>query len=124
MNSGFIALTAVILMSIGVLTYAVVASSAALAYSDTVLRQELRIQARNNASSCLESLTIMLAKDYFLNGNIQIDEFGCEASVTSDLRGGRALFKVAAAENQVKAYGTRAVSFSGDHLIVTSEDIR
>ena len=122
-NNGFIALVTIILVATGTLAFSLVVSSAALSYSDSVLRKELRMAARHNVHSCLESLTIMLAKDYFLNGEQHIRELNCSASVTNQLELGKVGFNVTTEINAIKAYGRREVSISRDNLSVLSEEV-
>ena len=59
---GFIALIAVIMASLTMLAFSLIASDAAAGYSDMVDRRELRIQAGLNAEACLDTASLMLAK--------------------------------------------------------------
>ena len=81
---GFIAMIAVILLAAGTLAFSLATMSAAVSYADAVGQRELRIQAALNAKSCLDSVTLMAAKDYYLNGEVTLPEFDCTADVTND----------------------------------------
>lgn len=81
-TSGFIAVTAVILLAAGTLAFSLATMGAAVLYSDSVMRKELRIQAGLNVEACLDSVELMAAKDHFLGGEISFRDFGCSASVT------------------------------------------
>ena len=84
---GFMALIAVVLLATGTLAFSLATVSAASTYADMAYRRELRIQAQLNADACLETISLMAAKDYFLNGVVRLSEFGCEAEVTNDSHG-------------------------------------
>jgi len=86
-RDGFIALIAVILLATGTLAFSLVTISAAISYSESVNLHELRIQAGLNVKACLDSATLMVAKDYFLNGEVELPEFGCTLTVTNDFQG-------------------------------------
>ncbi len=83
-SKGFIAVTAIIIIVSGILMYSVMATVSAFAYSDMVLRREWRTQANINAQSCLSTVALMTAKDYFLEGEIEVEEFGCSATIIRD----------------------------------------
>ena len=78
---GFIATTAIILISLGALAYTAIILSMAVSYADSEARSEWRIQANMNAAACAFAVAIMSAKDYFLQGNIYVREFDCTATV-------------------------------------------
>ncbi len=86
-KKGFLALVAVILLATGTLAFSLGIVSASAEYADAVLRRELRIQADLFARACLDSVTLMAAKDYFISGTISLREFGCLADVTNDFNG-------------------------------------
>ena len=77
-HKGFIALIAVLLISLSALAFSLVALSAAVMYSDSVTQRELRIQKGLNEEACSDTLSLMKAKDYFLNGRMTVPELGCE----------------------------------------------
>ena len=81
------ALIAVVLLATGTLAFSLATVSAAATYADMTYRRELRIQAQLNAEACLDSVSLMAAKDYFLNGPVHLSEFGCDAVVTNDFNG-------------------------------------
>ncbi|HTK33646.1 MAG TPA: hypothetical protein VL335_03855 [Candidatus Paceibacterota bacterium] len=83
-SKGFIAVTAVVVIVSGILVYSVASMASVFAYSDVVLRREWRIQANFNAQACLETVALMSARDYFLEGDIKLEEFGCFAHVERD----------------------------------------
>ncbi|MEK7609542.1 MAG: hypothetical protein AAB470_00280 [Patescibacteria group bacterium] len=76
---GFIATTAIILLSTGSLAFLVATSSAVFMYADSIEKREIRIQNNLNQQACQDTLRIMNAKDYFLNVDIQLSDFGCIA---------------------------------------------
>ena len=86
-DAGFIAVIAIVIIATGTLAFSLAALSAAASYADSVERRELRIQVQLNLDSCADTLNLMAAKDYFLNGNVSIPEFGCVATVTNDQNG-------------------------------------
>lgn len=91
-KSGFIALTAVILLATASLVFAVIVVNNAASYADAVMRHELRIQAKLNAESCLESVKLMLDRDYFLNGKILLKDFNCTAFIENNYLGNMKVF--------------------------------
>ncbi len=74
---GFVATTAVIVLSIGTLAFLLVTLSAATSYADSVTRREVRIQQSLNKLACQETLPLLVAKDYFLDKEIELSDFGC-----------------------------------------------
>jgi len=115
-TDGFTALVAVILIASGVLAVSLASMSSALLYADGVNQREYRIQARLNASACLDAATIMVAKDYFLNGTTTVSEFGCDFSAVNDFSGNVSL-KVIARFLGVTARGERGVRVSENGVI-------
>jgi len=86
-SRGFTATTAVILLATGTLAFSLASLVSATLYADSVNQRELRIQARLNASACLDTVTLMAYKDYFLNGSVTIPEFSCTGNVSNDYLG-------------------------------------
>jgi len=86
-DEGFIALIAVILLASGTIAFSLTTLSSAVAYADQVSKKEFRIQARFNTKACLDTVRLMSAKDYFLDGALTIPEFGCTATVSNDFSG-------------------------------------
>ena len=105
---GFIALIAVVILASGVLAFSLAAMSAAAAYASAVEKKELRIQAGLNLNACLDYAELMAAKNYYLNGESTVREFGCALSIANDDNGG---FSIAARSTLegVSAYGNRSV---------------
>ncbi|MDE1966458.1 MAG: hypothetical protein KGI45_00070 [Patescibacteria group bacterium] len=91
MNEGFTATIAVVLLASGTLAFSLATMSAAAAYADSVYRRELRIQAGLYADSCLETAELMAAKDYFLDGSVDLPEFFCAAMVENSFAGSAAI---------------------------------
>lgn len=87
MKSGFMALTAVMLVAMGTLAYSISTMAAAISYADRVSRKELRIQASLNAESCLKVIRLMAKADHFLKGQVIIGDLGCKADIQSDFNG-------------------------------------
>ena len=76
-QKGFIATTALILLVTGTLAFLVATLSAVTIYADSVYSREIRIQKQLNEEACQETLPLLIAKDYFLSGNVTLDDFGC-----------------------------------------------
>ncbi|MDD5165580.1 MAG: hypothetical protein PHG25_03560 [Candidatus Pacebacteria bacterium] len=92
-KKGFIAVTAIMVLIAGVLSYSYVVVQSALIYSDMVTRHEWRIQAGLNAQACLSNLFVMMNKDYFLEGDVLVKEFGCTAHIFRDhVRGSASVY--------------------------------
>jgi hypothetical protein len=83
-GEGFIATTAVMVIAGFSLFFILTTISIANEYADNVSRREWRIQANFNAESCLSTVAIMAAKDYFLDGKIEVYELGCSGYVKQD----------------------------------------
>ena len=75
---GFIALIAVVILSSGIIAFSFVTMSSAIGYAENVSKRELRIQAGLNRQACLDTASIMIAKDFFLSGTSTLKEFDCE----------------------------------------------
>lgn len=84
---GFVATIAVIILATGCLVFSLATLLGATSYSESVYKRELRIQVGLNAHACLDWVTIMVSKDYFLFGQIEVRQFGCVADITNDLNG-------------------------------------
>ena len=102
-KNGFIALIAVVVLAMGIFTFSLVTYSAVYSYYDSVNRKELRIQANLNAKSCLKTVALMYAKDFFLNGEQVLNKFGCTADIVNDMNG-RVTIKVKATLEEVSDY--------------------
>ncbi|MFA6404487.1 MAG: hypothetical protein WCW03_00545 [Candidatus Paceibacterota bacterium] len=107
-SQGFIALIAVILLAFGTTAFSLATLSSAFSYADTVAKMEIRIQARLNLNACLDTLTLMISRDYFLNGNVTIREFACEAKISNDFVN-PILLEVKTMLNEVSVYDSRII---------------
>lgn len=83
-RGGFMALTALVLISSGSIVFSYVTLSAAFTYFQSINKRELRIQAGLNAVGCLEYTILMVAGDYFVSGNFPVSEFGCTTDISND----------------------------------------
>ena len=77
LNGGFGAAIAVSLISVGTLALSVTALGSAAAYSDSVDRDEQRVQASLNAKACDDTKPLIKAKDSFVTDSVTIPEFNC-----------------------------------------------
>ncbi len=102
-KGGFVALTAVIILTSGIIAISLAAMNSALLYADQVNLREYRIQADLNAAACLDTAELMAKKNYFISGTIIIGEFGCTANVTNNFLGNVEI-KVVAKFNSVSGY--------------------
>jgi len=100
---GFIAVTAVMMIACVTILFASVIMRIVVDYSDMVTRHEWRIQANLNAESCLNAVTLMVAKDYFLNGEVFLQEFGCSATILQDYAQGKVFVSAKAVFNTVNS---------------------
>jgi hypothetical protein len=87
-KKGFVATIAVVILATGCLVFSLVTLLGATSYAESVYKRELRIQADLNAYACLDLVTVMVSKDYFLSGKIKIRQFGCVADIVNDMNGG------------------------------------
>lgn len=76
-KNGFTALIAVILLSSGTLALSFSATGAVVFYADGVYRHETRVQRDLNERACLDTAGLMAARDSFVDGMVDIPEFGC-----------------------------------------------
>ncbi len=76
-QKGFVATTAVVLLATGTLAFLIVTMSAAALFVDSVDRREARIQKGLNEIACQETLPLLVAKDYFLDGDVELSDFDC-----------------------------------------------
>ncbi len=87
-TKGFVATIAVVILATGCLVFSFVTLLGATSYAESVYKRELRIQTNLNARACLDWVTVMVSKDYFLSGQIEIVQFSCVADVINDMNGG------------------------------------
>ena len=90
-SRGFTALVSVMLLVLGTIAYALTTLAAAAQYADSIGRREMRIQANLDAESCMDIVTLMVAKDYFLSGTVPLPEYGCTGVVMNDFLGNVAI---------------------------------
>ena len=76
-QNAFIATTAVILLALGSLAFLLATLSAATFYADSVERREARIQKQLNDQACQDTKSLLIAKDYFLEGSVYLKDFDC-----------------------------------------------
>lgn len=84
---GFVSTIIVILLAVSTLTLSLSTISAVAMYADAIYKKESRIQTSMNANACLDTVTLMVAKDYFLSGEVELARFGCKANITNSLSG-------------------------------------
>ncbi len=77
LDRGFGAAIAVVLISTGTLALSVAVLGAVAAYSDSVDRDEWRVQADLNREVCEDSGDLIREKDAFAAGVARIPEFDC-----------------------------------------------
>lgn len=70
----------VMLISFGALAMSLAVLGAAADYAGSVSARELRIQDQLNQQACQDSRTLILEKDAFVSGTIDLPEFGCALS--------------------------------------------
>ena len=107
---GFMAVTAVLMVALGTLAVSLTALASAANFSDMVSLHDARIQAQFDADACLDHLTLMAAKDYFLSGNIVLSEFDCVGHVINDANGHISIFTTSTL-GQVVIGANRTVTF-------------
>ena len=76
-SGGFMATTAVIVLAVGALTFALVTLSAVAVYDDSVTAHEYRIQQELNNESCRSLSPIISAKNNFSLSSSVLAQFGC-----------------------------------------------
>ena len=76
-DRGFGAAVAVMLVSLGTLALAMSAMGAAIVYSDSVEKIELRLQNGLNQKACDDSALLIKSKDAFVSGTVRLFEFNC-----------------------------------------------
>lgn len=86
-KNGFIATISIITLSLTALFFSLLTLSSVFVFEDIINRKEYRIQANLNASACLDFLTLMAVKDYFITGDFYLDQFACKASLINDFAG-------------------------------------
>jgi hypothetical protein len=97
------------LLALSMLSFSLITLDAAQSYADLAYRRELRIQAALNASACIDTATLMLAKDFFLNGTTTVPEFSCTAYVNNPHASGAVGVNVVAKLEGVSAYANAVI---------------
>ncbi|MEN9913032.1 MAG: hypothetical protein RLY66_440 [Candidatus Parcubacteria bacterium] len=75
--SGFMAVTAIILLAMGCIASVIVVFTASISYADSITRREYRIQKALNEKACQDIREFILIKDYFFIGSTTVSEFDC-----------------------------------------------
>jgi hypothetical protein len=83
-SMGFGALIAVVMLSCLALVFSILTLTVSAEYSESVYLKEMRIQKELYAKACFDTANLMSAKDYFLKGTIEIEEFKCKATIFRD----------------------------------------
>ncbi len=109
---GYIAVVTVVMMTFYVLVFSYVVIESAISYSDSVTRKEWRIQGNMNAESCLSTVALMAVKDYFLEGDVLVPEFGCSASIIRNYFQNKVSIKV-----QTKFLNVSSVIYGEDFTV-------
>lgn len=109
-KKGFVATIAVTILATGCLVFSLATLLGATSYAESVYKRELRIQAGLNARACLDLVTLMISKDYFLSDQLEIRHLDCVADVINDLNG-EVSFVVETRLGTVGARLTRMVRF-------------
>ena len=78
---GFVAVIAVLLISGATTALSLSVLGAAVSYSDSVFRREMRLQASFDALACEDTAKLIKAKDVFASGTIHLAEFNCDVSL-------------------------------------------
>jgi hypothetical protein len=122
-NEGLIALVAVNLIALGTLAMIASALTAAMWFVDSVSKKETRIQADLYSRACVDSASLMLAKNYFLKGDVSLKEFGCQAKVSNDYLG-RVTIDAEASVGGVPARRWRSLSVTDSSISVIGDEAR
>lgn len=109
-TKGFVATIAVVILATGCLVFSLATLLGATSYAESVYKRELRIQAGLNARACLDWVTIMVSKDYFITGQIEVRQFGCVTDIANDMNGNIS-FVVQVKHGSVSAKLTRTLRF-------------
>jgi len=78
---GFIAVVAILLISGGIAALSLSVLGAAVSYSDSVYRREMRLQASLDDLACEDTAKLIRAKDAFASGIVHLDEFDCDIAL-------------------------------------------
>ena len=74
---GFIATTAVVLISLGIFTFSIVMTDSVYWYVDAVSSRERRIQLSLDRIACMDTGYLIRAKDVLLDIPVYVADFDC-----------------------------------------------
>lgn len=114
-ENGFIATISIVALSLTALFFSLLTLSSASVFEDIINRREYRIQANLNADACLDAITLMAVKDYFITGDFYLDQFACKANLTNDFAGNISV-DVEAVINDVGVERSRSIKI-GDNVV-------
>lgn len=77
---GFIATITLVILAIGSLAMSLVTINTAILYADGVYSRERRIQRKLNDTSCLETASLISAKDIYWSKDVYLSDFDCVIS--------------------------------------------
>lgn len=87
MNKGFVTTVTVLVLCCGALALSLSVLVSAVWYSDAIRSREIRIQNGLNREACMETVKIMIQKNFFLNGEVELSRFGCKVFILNDFDG-------------------------------------
>lgn len=122
-KQGFIALIAVLLLSIGTVVFSMMTTETAFEYADSIFKKELRIQTRLNANACIDTSAIILSKNYLTNGTTTVSELGCDATFTHDAGLNVFSLNVRATLQGITVYGKATMIRLGKIIQVISREV-
>ena len=111
----------VLSLTVGVMAFSVLSQQLCYDYADYNFRREMRIQLAANVHSCLETATLMFAKDYFLNGEVALDEFECTVNVSRPL-GETVIITGTSTLNNLAMRGSRILNIGYRSIVVGGND--
>ncbi len=114
-ENGFIATISIVTLSLTALFFSLLTLSSASVFEDIINRREYRIQANLNADACLDAITLMAVKDYFITGDFYLDQFACKANLTNDFAGNISV-DIEAVINDVGVERSRSIKI-GDNVV-------
>lgn len=80
-NRGFIAVTAIILLAMAGFIFSLTTFNAVIIYADSIDKKEQRVQKNLNKIACQETISLIKTKDYYVKGNIVLEEFDCSQEI-------------------------------------------
>ncbi len=78
---------AVLLLSSGALAMSLAVLVSASWYADSVNSREIRIQTRFNREACIQTVEMLIQKNFFLSGEVDVPWLGCKAFISNDFNG-------------------------------------